>query len=1118
MAIDNLKDSGFFKIYDSLFGVVSAELDTLRAVKSGLSRKTTVSATEARLSSCSATLRVAIDVGIRNIRTKSVKALIDHLLSNFDSSDGTLNTSLAGDYAKNLSVLLSYESHVEHLPKELWKTVLEFCLEKIQSSCRSDNGLGNSILSSRSSRSHFAPSQPSMNKDMLPRQAVDDLVDVLRSLTSVSFAPLLEQGPRILTAMTQFVNTSPHMSKPQVDALVVINSTLLQVRTEDIKLTKKFTRDALSFTKALWNTKLAALKDETLSMLVLLHPYIDVRYRLIAIMLGRLEMDVDECIEEYVELMATVFGARARRIPISWRGKIKPRFDSKNLENAVKQVLIRKGMAVDARLDDGAERGFVCSIDRRTKVMVRLRSYSLPDEENVPASICQAALATSAATTFFPPVSIDGRSFADGAFGANNPVDEVEGEASNIWSPAKRELQTLVKCFISIGTGAPKMQGFEDGVPGFLSKTVPDIALETEATERKFIARWAWHLDEKRYFRFNVEQGLQDVGLAEFRMKGDIKGVSEAYLTHTGQKFRVRDCIENMSTKQNRTNIDFADALKRHAALVARQQLQEEAARRKFHDVPHVAVSSFSGRKEILEQIDNAFPRITDLATTCKPPVFVLQAMGGQGKSQIALEYCRRSRSRFQAIFWIDATSEASVEGGFERIVKKFDPLAAAGPHDKDEKIDLVQKNLASLEEEWLLVFDNYDDPSSYKLRPYLLTNGRGLIILTSRHEASGGYARPGKENFLAVPSMEHDGGHVLLQNQLSGTTEQERSELLQRLGGLALAIDQAAAYISFHKLSIPDFMAKYETRKAQILKHHEEDTWEYNTHLNNSEKQTALTAYTTWEMSFQQIEPDNQDRKEWITQFLSISAFLHPARIGEHIFREFYTYEAESSVWLNAFTGSESEDSASDVHETQPEWDGSRFQKVIRNLEQLSLVDNTGNYSGDTGAWFSVHPVIRDWLQIRMKSNLRQETLEESIYLVKTVTALEVTEVAGADVNQELLNHVDILVDPLKALCKCGFLDDVLVGDSAIEFGHFYLHHGHYMKATEMLEYVHRSLRASSAADMLALDLEYTLALAYMNDRQFLKATELLNHIIEVEDLEETHPDRLASQHALAT
>ncbi|TIA78959.1 hypothetical protein D6C76_03796 [Aureobasidium pullulans] len=839
---------------------------------------------------------------------------------------------------------------------------------------------------------------------------------------------------------------------------------------------------------------------------------------LIAIMLGRLEMSVDECIKAYSGLIATVFGVQLSKIPITLKGNVKPRFDSAKLEAAIKQVISQSGLPENTMFDDGIERGcktFVCSIDRHTKAMVRLRSYSLPDEQNVPATICQAALATSAATTFFAPVSIGKRSFADGAFGANNPVDEVEGEATNIWSPEMRELQPLVKCFISIGTGNPGIQAFEDGVPRFLGGTVPQIATETEATDRKFIARWARHFDEKRYFRFNVEQGLQGVGLAEYKMEGAIQAASEAYLTHTGQKSRVRDCVGNLSLKQKKTDESFATIQREYAVHVAQCLSQAKAARRTFYDIPPTAVSSFSGRKEVLKQIELAFSQVTD--ATIKPPVLVLQAMGGQGKSQIALEYCRSSRSRFRAIFWIDATSEASVQGGFERIVKKFDPLAAAGPHDKDEKIDLVQKNLASLEEEWLLVFDNYDDPSSYKLRPYLLTNGRGFIILTSRHEASGGYARPGKENFLAVPSMEHDGGHILLQNKLSGTTEQQRSELLQRLGGLALAIDQAAAYISFHKLSIPDFMAKYETRKAQILKHHEEDTWEYNTHLNSSEKQTALTAYTTWEMSFQRIEPDNQDRKEWITRFLSISAFLQPPRIGEHVFREFYTYEAESPVWFNVFTQLESEDSASDVHGTRPKWNGSRFHKVIRNLEQLSLVTSTDKYSKDTGTWFSVHPVIRDWLQIRMKSNLRQETLVESIHLVKTVVALHVTKVAGADVNQELLNHVDILIDPLKALCKCGFLDDVLVGDSAIKFGQFYLTNGYYKKAIEVLEYVHRSLRASSAADMLALNLEYTLALAYRNDRQFLKATELLNHIIEVEDLEETHPDRLASQHSLA-
>ncbi|THX07705.1 FabD/lysophospholipase-like protein [Aureobasidium pullulans] len=873
---------------------------------------------------------------------------------------------------------------------------------------------------------------------------------------------------------------------------------------------------------------------------------------LIAIMLGRLEMSVDECIKAYSGLIATVFGVQLSKIPMNWKGKVKPRFDSAKLEVAIKQVISQSGLPEDTMFDDGIERGcktFVCSIDRHTKAMVRLRSYSLPDEQNVPATICQAALATSAATTFFAPVNIGKRSFADGAFGANNPVDEVEGEATNIWSPEMRELQPLVKCFISIGTGNPGIQAFEDGVPKFLGGTVPQIATETEATDRKFIARWARHFDEKRYFRFNVEQGLQGVGLAEYELEGAIQAASEAYLTHTGQKSRVRDCVGNLSLKQKKTDESFATIQREYVANVAQCLSQAKAARRTFYDIPPTAVSSFSGRKEILKQIDIAFSQVADATT--KPPVLVLQAMGGQGKSQIALEYCRRSRSRFQAIFWIDATSDASVQGGFERIAKKFDPLAATGPRDRDEKIDLVQKKLANLEEEWLLVFDNYDDLSSYKLRPYLPTNGRGFIILTSRHEASGGYARPDKGNFLAVPSMEHDGGHVLLQNKLSGTNEQERSELLQRLGGLALAIDQAAAYISFHKLSIPDFMAAYESRKVKILQHYEETDWEYNKHFNDSEKQIALTAYTTWEMSFQQVEPANPGRKEWITQFLSISAFLHPARIGEHIFREYHD-TTHSSGWLELFTSISNngdgddeagpKDSLRCAQKTKSkwlrslcrkiirkpkrtsrfiipgrEWKGAQFQEVTRNLEQLSLISNTGKYSKDTGPWFSVHPVIRDWLQIRMKSNLRQETLVESIHLVKEVVALEVTKVAGADVNQELLNHVDILVDPLKALCKCGFLDDVLVGDSAIKFGYFYLHNGHRMKAIELLEYALDVVRASSAADKLVLRLGYTLAVVYNRDRQSSKATELLEHVVRVQDLEETHPDRLASQHELA-
>ena len=180
------------------------------------------------------------------------------------------------------------------------------------------------------------------------------------------------------------------------------------------------------------------------------------------------------------------------------------------------------------------------------------------DESNIPATICEAALATSAATGFFDPVSVGARQFVDGALGANNPVDEVEGEAANIWSPGVGDLKPLVKCFISIGTGDPGKKALEDNMLKFLSKTLVGIATETTETEKKFIARWARHYDEKRYFRFNVDQGLQDVGLAEHKEQGRIEAATDEHLRHQTQKFRVRDCVQNLEQKQSVYIEDFA--------------------------------------------------------------------------------------------------------------------------------------------------------------------------------------------------------------------------------------------------------------------------------------------------------------------------------------------------------------------------------------------------------------------------------------------------------------------------------------------------------------------------------------------------------------------------------
>lgn len=193
----------------------------------------------------------------------------------------------------------------------------------------------------------------------------------------------------------------------------------------------------------------------------------------------------------------------------------------------------------------------VCTAAQETKAITRLRSYSIPQKRDIRATICQAALATSAATTFFNPVYIGVRKFADGALGANNPVDEVEGEASDIWCLKTGNLKPLVKCFVSIGTGNPGNKAIDDKMWKFLSKTLVDLATQTEHTERKFVDKWRQHFDEGRYFRFNVDHGLQNVGLAEYCEQGAIEAATDSYLDHRSQVVRLRDCIQNLKLKQS---------------------------------------------------------------------------------------------------------------------------------------------------------------------------------------------------------------------------------------------------------------------------------------------------------------------------------------------------------------------------------------------------------------------------------------------------------------------------------------------------------------------------------------------------------------------------------------
>ncbi|RYP34899.1 hypothetical protein DL768_011033 [Monosporascus sp. mg162] len=126
---------------------------------------------------------------------------------------------------------------------------------------------------------------------------------------------------------------------------------------------------------------------------------------IIAVMLGRLRMTVDECIEAYTSLSDEVFEKKSHRVNI--KGKLQGRFDTAELERAIKQILRDRGLSEETLLrdTDGPCKVFVCATSKQAADTVCLTSYPSRRSDNSDllesTKIWQACRATSAATTFF---------------------------------------------------------------------------------------------------------------------------------------------------------------------------------------------------------------------------------------------------------------------------------------------------------------------------------------------------------------------------------------------------------------------------------------------------------------------------------------------------------------------------------------------------------------------------------------------------------------------------------------------------------------------------------------------------------------------------------------------
>src|SRR5271154_2665570 len=210
--------------------------------------------------------------------------------------------------------------------------------------------------------------------------------------------------------------------------------------------------------------------------------------------------------------------------------------------------------------------------------------------------------------------------------------------------------------------------------------------------------------------------------------------------------------------------------------------------------VPYQKNPNFTGSKDLLAVLRT---KLCDVAPMLWNHRVALYGLGGVGKTQLALEYVFSHKDDYERIYWISAVSEATVFAGFQSIAERTQCVPSRVHLSLSDVAKRVLEWL-NVQENWLLVIDNLDQIEVIDLYLPERSEGRHTLI-TTRYSYCDHIPAEG----LKVGELEvGDATKLLLVRSKLGTAGEtpeakaEAAKIVKELGYLALAIEQAAAYI----------------------------------------------------------------------------------------------------------------------------------------------------------------------------------------------------------------------------------------------------------------------------------------------------------------------------------
>lgn len=217
----------------------------------------------------------------------------------------------------------------------------------------------------------------------------------------------------------------------------------------------------------------------------------------------------------------------------------------------------------------------------------------------------------------------------------------------------------------------------------------------------------------------------------------------------------------------------------------------------------------------------------------------VAAGLGGVGKTALATELCHRRCDSVDVVRWLHAEDREALVTAYVSMA----PALGLTLHglSVDDAVARVRRWFETTGRSWLLVFDNVEVPSV--LDGLVPQAGPGRVLVTSRYRDWIGT----ELHVIQVGVLDEDEALTLLTRLAGRTNDPDAGALVEWLGRLALAVEQAAAFCRQTGWSFGQYRKHLERRSAEILARNPAAL-----HRLPGDQGQDLTVLTVWDSSLE--------------------------------------------------------------------------------------------------------------------------------------------------------------------------------------------------------------------------------------------------------------------------